>query len=311
MGGASRSTTWRPPARARTRSSRARTATTRPTSRSRAAIPRPPDFPEPLDSPEEIETRASRRSRSLRSSRRSTRRRRQRRCRSMKDDGTVVLALVRGDDRLEEAKLAAALGADVRPATEDEIRAAFGADPARSARSASRARSSPTRRSARANSSQVRTGPAGTCEASRHGRDFEPRVRGHPQSEGRRPVPALRRRAALSDGDRSRAHLQARDTILGAARRDGPRRGRHRAADRDGLATGSGPAGWWPPPSSSTTTSDGIIWPRRSRRTTSRRSAPGPRRSAGRPPRRSSAAGFDVLLDDRDSARGRSSRTPT
>ncbi len=46
-----------------------------------------------------------------------------------KDDGTVVLALVRGDDRLEEAKLAAALGAAFRLATEDEIRAAFGADP--------------------------------------------------------------------------------------------------------------------------------------------------------------------------------------
>ena len=46
-----------------------------------------------------------------------------------KDDGTVVLALIRGDDRLEEAKLAAALGSPSRPAMEDEIRAAFGADP--------------------------------------------------------------------------------------------------------------------------------------------------------------------------------------
>ncbi|HZT95195.1 MAG TPA: proline--tRNA ligase [Gaiellaceae bacterium] len=47
----------------------------------------------------------------------------------VKDDGTVVLALVRGDDRLEPAKLVSALGADVRQATEDEIRKAFGADP--------------------------------------------------------------------------------------------------------------------------------------------------------------------------------------
>ena len=46
-----------------------------------------------------------------------------------KEDGTVVLALVRGDDRLEEAKLSAALGTPFRPSTEDEIRAAFGADP--------------------------------------------------------------------------------------------------------------------------------------------------------------------------------------
>ena len=43
-------------ARARTRSSRARTATTRPTWRSRAAIPRPPEFPQRLDAPEEVET---------------------------------------------------------------------------------------------------------------------------------------------------------------------------------------------------------------------------------------------------------------
>ena len=44
-------------------------------------------------------------------------------------DGRVVLGLLRGDDRLEEAKLAAVLGADYRPATEEEIRQAFGSDP--------------------------------------------------------------------------------------------------------------------------------------------------------------------------------------
>jgi prolyl-tRNA synthetase len=43
--------------------------------------------------------------------------------------GEVVLALVRGDDRLDEAKLAAGLGAEVRAAQPDEIRAAFGAEP--------------------------------------------------------------------------------------------------------------------------------------------------------------------------------------
>jgi prolyl-tRNA synthetase len=47
----------------------------------------------------------------------------------VKQDGTLVLALVRGDDRLEEAKTTAALGSGFRPATEDEIRGAFGADP--------------------------------------------------------------------------------------------------------------------------------------------------------------------------------------
>jgi prolyl-tRNA synthetase len=44
-------------------------------------------------------------------------------------DGRVVLGLVRGDDRMDEAKLAAALGGPARPATEEEIRETFGADP--------------------------------------------------------------------------------------------------------------------------------------------------------------------------------------
>jgi len=47
----------------------------------------------------------------------------------VKQDGTLVLALIRGDDQLEEAKLAAELDAPIRPATENEIREAFGADP--------------------------------------------------------------------------------------------------------------------------------------------------------------------------------------
>jgi prolyl-tRNA synthetase len=43
------------------------------------------------------------------------------------DDGAVILALVRGDDRIGPAKLDAALGCPSRPSTDDEIRAAFGA----------------------------------------------------------------------------------------------------------------------------------------------------------------------------------------
>jgi len=45
----------------------------------------------------------------------------------VKGDGTLVLALVRGDDRLSETKLYDALPGPSRPATDDEIRAAFGA----------------------------------------------------------------------------------------------------------------------------------------------------------------------------------------
>jgi prolyl-tRNA synthetase len=44
-------------------------------------------------------------------------------------DGRVVLSLIRGDDRLDEAKLAAVLGGATRPATEAEITETFGADP--------------------------------------------------------------------------------------------------------------------------------------------------------------------------------------
>ena len=42
-------------------------------------------------------------------------------------DGTLVLGLVRGDDRLSESKMLGVLGSDFRPATDEEIRAAFGA----------------------------------------------------------------------------------------------------------------------------------------------------------------------------------------
>jgi prolyl-tRNA synthetase len=45
----------------------------------------------------------------------------------VKTDGTLVLALVRGDDRLSETKLLGVLASDFRPATDDEIRNAFGA----------------------------------------------------------------------------------------------------------------------------------------------------------------------------------------
>ena len=45
----------------------------------------------------------------------------------VKSDGTLVLGLVRGDDRLSESKMLTALESDFRPATEDEIRSTFGA----------------------------------------------------------------------------------------------------------------------------------------------------------------------------------------
>jgi len=92
------------------------------------ALPRAPEFPPRLDAPEEVETPGIRT------------------CEALSEfleldlaattkampvttlDGRVVLALLRGDDRLEEAKLVTALGTDFRPSTDEEIVAAFGAE---------------------------------------------------------------------------------------------------------------------------------------------------------------------------------------
>jgi prolyl-tRNA synthetase len=45
----------------------------------------------------------------------------------VKTDGTLVLGLVRGDDRLSESQMTSALGSMFRPATDEEIRSVFGA----------------------------------------------------------------------------------------------------------------------------------------------------------------------------------------
>ncbi|MEP6910879.1 MAG: proline--tRNA ligase [Actinomycetota bacterium] len=91
-------------------------------------VPRPPEFPAALGAPEEIETPgvttiedvaqllgidAAATSKAM----------------PVVMDDNVVVALVRGDDHLDEGKLLEALGHAFRPATEDEIREAFGADP--------------------------------------------------------------------------------------------------------------------------------------------------------------------------------------
>ncbi len=91
-------------------------------------VPRPPEFPATLTSPEEVETpgvtTCEDLARFLGIDLAATSK-----AMPVVSDGQVVLALVRGDDRLDEAKLAAALGAGSRPAHTDEIRQAFGAEP--------------------------------------------------------------------------------------------------------------------------------------------------------------------------------------
>ena len=93
------------------------------------AVPRAPDFPPALAAPEEIETPDTTTIDALAKLLDIDPAATSKAMPVTKDDGTVVLALVRGDDQLELAKLVAALGANVRPATVDEIKQAFGADP--------------------------------------------------------------------------------------------------------------------------------------------------------------------------------------
>jgi prolyl-tRNA synthetase len=89
--------------------------------------PSVPDFPEALPEPQEVETPGQRTieavSKFLGVDPRATAK-----AMPVVVDGSIVLALVRGDDRLNEMKLLEALGQTFRPAEPDEIRATFGAD---------------------------------------------------------------------------------------------------------------------------------------------------------------------------------------
>jgi prolyl-tRNA synthetase len=88
--------------------------------------PPQPDFPDELTEPEEVETPGQRTiedvSQFLGVDPRATAK-----AMPIVADGRVVLALVRGDDRLNEMKLLEALGEDFRAAEPEEVRQAFGA----------------------------------------------------------------------------------------------------------------------------------------------------------------------------------------
>jgi prolyl-tRNA synthetase len=90
-------------------------------------VPPAADFPEDLAAPEEVETPGQRTieavSQFLGVDERATAK-----AMPVVADGRVVLALVRGDDRLNEMKLLAVLGQTFRPAQPEEIREAFGAE---------------------------------------------------------------------------------------------------------------------------------------------------------------------------------------
>jgi len=90
-------------------------------------IPRPARFPEPFDAPEEVETPGVTTCDALADFLGIDVAATSKAMPHVKQDGTVVLALIRGDDRLETAKLAAAFGEPLWPATDEQIRGAFGA----------------------------------------------------------------------------------------------------------------------------------------------------------------------------------------
>ncbi|MGH3091269.1 MAG: proline--tRNA ligase [Gaiellaceae bacterium] len=92
-------------------------------------VPRAPEFPESLDAPEQVETPGVTTIEALAAHLDVEPAATSKAMPVVDGDGTLVLGLVRGDDRLDEAKLAAVIGSTARPATEEEIREAFGADP--------------------------------------------------------------------------------------------------------------------------------------------------------------------------------------
>jgi prolyl-tRNA synthetase len=91
-------------------------------------VPRAPELPAPLDAPEEIETPGVTTCETLAGFLGVDLAATSKAMPVVRDDGTLVLGLLRGDDRLEEAKMQAALGSGYRPATDEEILQAFGAE---------------------------------------------------------------------------------------------------------------------------------------------------------------------------------------
>jgi prolyl-tRNA synthetase len=91
------------------------------------AVPREPRFPAALDAPEEVETPGVTTIEGLAELLGIDDAATSKAMPVVKPDGTLVLALLRGDDRLSETKLYDALRSSSRPATEEEIRTAFGA----------------------------------------------------------------------------------------------------------------------------------------------------------------------------------------
>ena len=266
--------------------------------------PPPPDLPPPLDAPEAVDTPGvttiedvanllgiaeSATSKAL----------------PVVTGDRLVLALVRGDDKLSPEKLETLFEAAFRPATDEEIRAAFGAGGGSLG---------PVGVDVEVIADDaLREGQyvAGANEDGRHLRGVQagPRlradVRRHPPGQRRRRVPGVRRHAPRADGDRGRPHLQARHLPLEGVRGDVSGRGREGEAARHGQLrhrprTHDGGGRRAVARRERDRVAAGAS--RRTTRTSSR--CPEPRRSPMQAAEALSAAGLDVLLDDRDQRAG-------
>jgi prolyl-tRNA synthetase len=91
------------------------------------SVPRRPEFPERLEAPEEIETPGVTTIEALAELLGIDPAATSKAMPVVRADGMLVLALLRGDDRLSESKLLSLFSSDFRPAEDEEIRQAFGA----------------------------------------------------------------------------------------------------------------------------------------------------------------------------------------
>jgi prolyl-tRNA synthetase len=91
------------------------------------AVPRRPEFPKSLGAPKEIDTPGVTTIEALAELLGIDEAATSKAMPVVKADGTLVLALIRGDDRLSESKLLSLFLSDFRPAEDEEIRKAFGA----------------------------------------------------------------------------------------------------------------------------------------------------------------------------------------
>ena len=279
-------------------------------------VPRAPEFPDPLDAPAEIETPDTRTCEALAELLSIDLAATSKAMPVMRDDGTLVLALLRGDDRLEEAKLQSALGSDFRAATDEEIVAGFGAE---GGSLGPVGFSGPVIADETLREGQFVAGANRTgwhLRGVAAGRDYEPEFADLRQPKEGDACPvcggALGFQTAIEVG-----HIFKLGTrLLGGVRGQVPGRGRGREADRDGLVRDRpGPRARRSGRAARERGGDGLAGGDRAVRRPRRRPRLGQprarRRSARRSPQRSRRRASTSCSTTASCGRARSSPTPT